>query len=255
MRVDHVEAEQARDAILALATHTERSSTGRYVCAANVHMTMEAYDDPGFRDTVNHADLVVPDGQPMVWALRALGCLQQRRVRVTPDLIIELLVAAEHQGVKVGLYGGSPETLAAFTAFLRGTMPRLRLAYAWDPPFRTLTADEDRRAAEAIKEAGVQLLLVGIGCPKQEMWMSAHAATEESPPGERLSCAMVGVGAAFDMFGGRTRNAPIWMQNTGLEWAFRLASEPRRLWRRQLRSNPRFVLLFLRQLARARCGS
>lgn len=248
MRVDHVESQQARDRILAMAAAANVSSQGRYVCAANVHMTMEAHDDGAFRKIVNGADLVVPDGQPMVWALRALGLDQRRRVRVTPDLLIDLLAGAEVCGLRVGLYGGNEETLATFTAFLGDTYPHLRVVYAWNPPFKPLSVKEDQDVATAIRESGTQLLLVGIGCPKQERWMAAHATDSADVSQRRLSCTMLGVGAAFDMFGGRTRNAPRWMQGAGLEWLFRLASEPRRLWRRQLRANPRFVALSLLQL-------
>ena len=240
MRVDHVEFAAATDLVVDWAAAAP--ARGRTVCAANVHMTMVAHDDSAFRTLVNDADLVLADGVPMVWALRALGLPQQRRVRVTPDLLVELFGACEARGLRLGLYGGTPQTLAAFTTFLADAAPRLAVTYAWSPPFRPLTAHEDDEVVRQISSQGVQLLLVGIGCPKQEQWMHAHA--------DRLSCVMFGVGAAFDMFAGKTGNAPAWMRDRGLEWLYRVASEPRRLWRRHLLNDPRFLLLFATQVVR-----
>jgi N-acetylglucosaminyldiphosphoundecaprenol N-acetyl-beta-D-mannosaminyltransferase len=242
MRVDHIESDRAARLIAEWAAAAP--GRGRMVCAANVHMTMQAHDDPAFGALVNAADLVLPDGVPMVWALRALGLPQRRRVRVTPDLLLELFVACEARGVKVGLYGGTPQTLADFVALLAQAVPGLTIPYASSPPFRAPTPQEDYGATSEIRDAGVQLLLVGIGCPKQERWMAAHA--------DRLDCVMFGVGAAFDMFAGKTGNAPAWTHDLGLEWVYRLATEPRRLWRRYLLGNPRFVALFALQLARER---
>lgn len=243
MRVDAVEFDAAARTILSWAAAPASESAGAlrgcYVCAANVHMTMLAHDDPAFRSVINAADLVLPDGQPVAWALRILGLPQRRRVRVTPDLVLQLFAGAEARHVKVGLYGGSAETLRAFVSRLHDYYPRLDLAYAWDPPFRPLTRDEDVKQTEQIRASGTQLLLVGLGCPKQERWMAEHYG--------ELQCVLVGVGAAFDMLGGKTRNAPVWMQERGLEWVFRLASEPRRLWRRHVMNDPRFLALLARQ--------
>ena len=251
MRVDCLEAPAARDMIVAWAAETHDAGyRPRYICAGNVHMTMETYDDPAFRAAVNRSDLVVADGQPLVWALRALRAPQRRRVRVTPDLLLELFAACEVSGVRLGLYGGTPQTLSVFLDFLQHSFPRLQVPYAWSPPFKPPTDEEDEAAVAAIRAAGVQLLLVGTGCPKQEKWMAAHAGEKDIEDDRALSCVMFGVGAAFDLLGGKTSSAPRWMQDLGLEWAYRLAHEPRRLWRRQLKHNPRFVVLFLAQLLR-----
>lgn len=241
MRVDHVEFAPAAGLI---ADWAAAPDTGRTVCAANVHMTMEAHDDPAFRAVVNAANLVLPDGVPMVWALRALGLPQERRVRVTPDLVVELFALCEARGIEVGLYGGTPQALAAFKALLAETLPGLKVTYAWSPPFRPLTPAEDAAVVRDIAAAGVRLLLVGLGCPKQEKWMDAHR--------DRLDCVAFGVGAAFDMFAGRIGNAPPWMRDTGLEWLYRLGTEPRRLWRRYLYHNPRFLALVAVQVVRSR---
>jgi N-acetylglucosaminyldiphosphoundecaprenol N-acetyl-beta-D-mannosaminyltransferase len=260
MRVDQLDFDQAARAITDWAAESPedrdaRSRPGRYVCAANVHMTMEAYDDPAFQAVVNSADLVVPDGVPMVWGLRALGLVQERRVRVSPDLLCVLFEACQERDIRLGLYGGSPETLRVFCGWLAREYPRLRLVCAIDPPFRPLTREEDERHTLLIRESGAQLLLVGIGCPKQEKWMAAHAGGPQADPALALPCTMFGVGAAFDLLGGRTKNAPVWMRDRGLEWVYRLVLEPRRLWRRHFRNNPRFLALFARQLLRERARS
>ncbi len=244
MRVDAVESAAVVTQIVEWAAQSRPGEPGRYVCAANVHMAMEAHDHPDFAGVVNGADLVVPDGVPMVWALRALGLQQRRRVRVAPDLLYALFAACEERDLPVGLYGGSPETLRVFTSWLAQTHPALRVGCAIDPPFRPLTNDEDARFTRLIAESGARLLFVGIGCPKQERWMAAHR--------DDLTCAMIGVGAAFDMLGGRTKDAPTWMRDRGLEWVYRLLTEPRRLWKRYLYNNPRFVLLFAGRLLRER---
>lgn len=214
------------------------------VCAANVHMVMEAWDAPDYRALVNRADLVLADGQPLVWALRLLGVPQQHRVRVSPDLLLRLFGEAERLGWSVGLYGGSDETLPVFIGFLAQRYPNLRMPFAYAPPFRPLSLAEDEEVVARLRSAGVQLLLVGLGCPKQERWMAEHR--------EHLSCLMIGVGAAFDLFGGRTTEAPRWTRDIGLEWAYRLAQEPRRLWRRHAKHDPRFIMLLALQVAR-RC--
>jgi N-acetylglucosaminyldiphosphoundecaprenol N-acetyl-beta-D-mannosaminyltransferase len=248
MRVDGVEAPQASGAILALARrHEDRQVTpghADYVCAANVHMAMQAHDDAAFCAVVNGAALVVPDGQPMVWALRLLGLPQRARVRMAPDLLLDLFAACDARTLKLGLYGGTSETLRVFVGHLTDRFPRLDIAYAWSPPFRPLTSDEDDNVLREVNDAGVQVLLVGIGCPKQERWMAAHA--------DRLDCVMIGVGAAFDMLAGKTGDAPAWMRSRGLEWVYRLGQEPTRLWRRYLIQNPRFVAHFAAQVVRER---
>jgi N-acetylglucosaminyldiphosphoundecaprenol N-acetyl-beta-D-mannosaminyltransferase len=242
MRVDAPTVEGAAAQIIKWASE----SSSRMICAANVHMTMEAHDDPVFQSQINNADLVLPDGVPLVWAIRLLGSSGAARVRVSPDFLIELLVRAEHQGVKLGLYGGTRATLTAVRHFLEREFPGLTVAYTYAPPFRPLSRDEDETVVREIRASETQLLLVGIGCPKQERWMAAHR--------DRLPCVMVGVGAAFDLFSGKTREAPLWMQHDGLEWAFRLMLEPRRLWRRHLKHNPRFVGLLGYQLLTSPTG-
>lgn len=236
MRVDATSYEAACDAILSRA----RFGDGGHVCVATVHMVMEAWDDPGFRAIVNDAWLVTPDGMPLVWGLRRLGISDARRV-YGPALTPFVCARAAEEGLPVGFYGGTPETLKRVTANLRRRFPRLEIACALAPPFRPPTPEEDRKAIEQIEASGARVLFVGLGCPKQERWIAAH---REALP----EVVMVGVGAAFDFLAGAKRQAPAWVQSAGLEWLFRLATEPRRLWRRYARHNPRFVYHFARQL-------
>jgi N-acetylglucosaminyldiphosphoundecaprenol N-acetyl-beta-D-mannosaminyltransferase len=213
-----------------------KDGVGRMVCAVNVHMIMEACDDSSFQAVVNGADLVVADGRPVAWACRLLGHSDGAHVR-GEDLTLALCEVAWRERLKVGLYGGTPETLDAVRNVFgkRG----VDVTYACSPPFRTLTPSEDAAHLAAIRAAGVQLLLVGLGCPKQERWMAKHRV--------ELPCIMVGVGAVFEMLAGRYQSAPAWLQRAGLEWAYRLAQEPRRLWRRYALHNSRFVIRFARQ--------
>lgn len=235
MRVDATSYQDATDRILAWAA----TKTGKYVCASNVHMAMETYDRPTFAQVVNQADLVTPDGMPLVWGLRALGIAHATRV-CGPTLTLTVCEAAAQQNVPIALYGGTPESLAAFTNFLVAKFPNIEIACQISPPFRELTPAEDAAYTQQIVDSQAQILFVGIGCPRQELWMAAHQ--------DRIPAVMLGVGAAFDFHSGRIKQAPTWMQQVGLEWLFRLLMEPRRLWKRYFKHNPRFVFLFLMQL-------
>ncbi|MBI5068461.1 MAG: WecB/TagA/CpsF family glycosyltransferase [Deltaproteobacteria bacterium] len=229
--------ESSADLLLAWSAEAR----GRYVCAVNVHMTMEAHDSADFRQVVAGSALAVPDGAPIVWALRLLGHRRATRV-FGPDLMEALLHRAALRGVPVGLYGGTDGSLATFTAAAARRWPGLRVAVAIAPPFRPLGPEEDAEVVARIAASGARLLFVGLGCPKQERWMAEHAP--------RLPCLMVGVGQAFDLLAGVTRRPPEWMHRAGLGWLHRLAHEPRRLWRRYLWNNPRFVALLALQWAR-----
>jgi N-acetylglucosaminyldiphosphoundecaprenol N-acetyl-beta-D-mannosaminyltransferase len=215
----------------------------RYVCVANVHMVMEAWDDPAFREIVNAADLVTPDGMPLVWVMRRKGFALKDRV-YGPTLMRWVLAEAARRGIAVGFLGGTPEVLAALVRNLHAEFPELQVAFQHSPPFRLLSADEDRAMVREINASGARILFVGLGCPKQERWMAAHAAGT----GDTVQAVMLGVGAAFDFHAGMLRQAPEWMQARGLEWLFRFAVEPRRLWKRYLKHNPRFAVLALRDL-------
>ncbi|RMH09324.1 MAG: glycosyltransferase [Nitrospirae bacterium] len=236
MRVDATSYEDATRQILSWAKGRE----SRYVCAANVHMTMESFDSAEFRRVVNGADLVTPDGVPLVWTLRLLGVQGQTRV-YGPDLTVHVVQAAANAGVPVGFFGGTPEALRGIVQNLETRFPAMQVAYAFSPPFRPLTPEEDDEIVAQINTSGARILFVGLGCPKQERWMAEHLG--------RIQAVMLGVGAAFDFHAGTIRQAPSWMQRSGLEWLFRLIVEPKRLWRRYLVNNPRFVVNVLLQLS------
>jgi N-acetylglucosaminyldiphosphoundecaprenol N-acetyl-beta-D-mannosaminyltransferase len=242
LRVDATSYAESLEAIVGLAA----AGAGGMVCHANVHMAMEAFDDAELRRRLNAAERLTPDGVPLVWALRRLGLRKAGRV-YGPTLMSLLCRRAEADGLAVGFYGGHPEVLDALVASLTRRFPRLRIAFVFSPPFRPLTAEEDRDVTEAIEASGARILFVGLGCPKQERWMAAHRQT--------LRCVLLGVGAAFSLLAGAKPQAPRWMQRVGLEWLFRLSVEPRRLWRRYLIQNPRFVWHFARQLLAARSSA
>ncbi|AFZ26425.1 exopolysaccharide biosynthesis protein, WecB/TagA/CpsF family [Cylindrospermum stagnale PCC 7417] len=239
MRVDATSYEDATQRIVAWSQKRE----SKCVCAANVHMTMETYDNPKFAQIVNNADLVTPDGMPLVWALRALGVKNASRV-YGPTLTLDVCQAAEPMGISIALYGGTQESLNAFRNFLAQRFPNIKIVCQIPPPFRQLTAEEDAAYTRQIVESGAQILFVGIGCPRQEVWIAEHK--------DQIPAVMLGVGAAFDFHSGRVKQAPSWMQTIGLEWLFRLIMEPKRLWKRYFKHNPRFVIFFLIQLITVR---
>jgi N-acetylglucosaminyldiphosphoundecaprenol N-acetyl-beta-D-mannosaminyltransferase len=213
-------------------------AAAHYICITSVHGIMLAKDDPEIARIFNEADIATPDGMPVVWALRTLGSPHQQRV-YGPTLILELCRA----GLRPFLYGGRPETLPLLIARLEREVPGLRVAGAYAPPFGPPASAEEQDIRARIQSSNADIVFVGIGAPKQERWMYEH---RDCFPGLTL----IGVGAAFDFLAGRTRQAPRWMQNNGLEWLFRLIAEPRRLWRRYLLITPRFLPLWALQLLR-----
>ena len=227
---------------LAVATILDWVSTreSRFVCASTVHMVMEAHDSEEFRKIMKSADLVTPDGMPLVWTLKYfLGFPKQTRV-YGPDLTLLVFEAAAKHGIPVGFIGGQPEVLDRMVANAKESYPGLPVVYQESPPFRPLTEEDHAKTIAAIQESGARIVFVGLGCPKQERWMFQMKG--------RLPVVMLGVGAAFDFVAGTTRQAPRWMMNMGLEWFFRVLMEPRRLWKRYFILNPRFVSLLLLQL-------
>jgi N-acetylglucosaminyldiphosphoundecaprenol N-acetyl-beta-D-mannosaminyltransferase len=237
-RVDATSYRHATGQVLDWAAAGE----SRYVCVATVNNLIEGCDDPGYNALMEAADLVTPDGMPLVWGLRLLGVPGASRV-YGPDLTPLVCEEAARRGVPVGFYGGQDDVLDDLAASLTARYPGLRIAYRWSPPFRPLTADEEDKVADDLVRSGTRVLFVGLGTPKQERWMADHKG---------LPMVMLGVGAAFDFLSGRKRQAPRALQGLGLEWLYRLVQEPRRLWRRYLYRNPRFVALFAAQLLRQR---
>jgi N-acetylglucosaminyldiphosphoundecaprenol N-acetyl-beta-D-mannosaminyltransferase len=221
------------------------SRRGGYVCVAPTHTVVASHEDPELRAAVHGADLTVPDGQPLVWALNLLGHRLKDRV-YGPDLMDKACARAARTGRRMYLYGGRNEgALVQLTRNLRLRHPGLRIVGGYVPPFRPLTADEEDAVAADIHRTGAEVVWVGIGVPKQEKWMARMSPRLRGR-------VLIGVGAAFDFHAGLIPQAPATLQRLGLEWAFRLAQEPRRLWRRYLRYNPRFVVGFGRQWLRER---
>ncbi len=215
-----------------------KGGEARSVIFANVHMIMEAHDDASFRSQLNDADIINPDGVPLVWALRMFGDRSAERV-YGPDATLNVLAAAEFADVPVGFFGSSPETLAILVCEVNRRFPRLNIVFHQSPPFRPLTSSEDHEMVAAIQQSGLRILFVGLGCPKQERWIMEHR--------DRLNAVMLAVGAAFDFLANTKPQAPRWVMRSGLEWVFRLISEPRRLSGRYMKHNPRFIALLLLQ--------
>ncbi|MDG0833422.1 WecB/TagA/CpsF family glycosyltransferase [Roseateles saccharophilus] len=213
----------------------------RYVCISNAHSVVTGSRDPAFASVLSEADMVTPDGAPVAWMMRRQGVDDQQRIN-GPDLMWRYCEQAGRRGEAVYLYGGTEATLALLQQRLREAFPGLRIAGAVSPPFRAPTAEELARHIEAINASGAGTVWVSLGCPKQELWMAAQRG--------RVQAVMVGVGAAFDYHAGTIRRAPAWMQRCGLEWLHRLASEPRRLWRRYLVTNSLFIWGAAKQLMR-----
>jgi N-acetylglucosaminyldiphosphoundecaprenol N-acetyl-beta-D-mannosaminyltransferase len=205
----------------------------RYVCVTGVHGVMESTRDDELRAIHNAAGLVTPDGMPLVWLGQWNGLAHVRRV-YGPDLLLACCMQSVEAGYRHFFYGGTEAVVARLAARLTARFPGLRIAGTYAPPFRPLTAAEDADVARRIADAGADLVWVGLSTPKQERWMHDHVGRVGAP-------VLLGVGAAFDFVSGTKPQAPRWMQRSGLEWCYRLAAEPRRLWRRYLVNNPLFV--------------
>jgi N-acetylglucosaminyldiphosphoundecaprenol N-acetyl-beta-D-mannosaminyltransferase len=210
-----------------------------YVCVTGVHGVMESQRDEALRQVHNRSGLTVPDGMPLVWCSHRAGLTGTSRV-YGPDLFLAVLERAAERGWSSYFYGGAPGVPELLAERMTERFPGLRVAGTHSPPFRALTEQEARDIDRAIDASGADLVWVGLSTPKQEAWMAAHRPHLQAP-------VLLGVGAAFDFHTGRVRQAPPWMQARGLEWLFRLAVEPRRLWRRYLSNNPRFVAAVLRR--------
>jgi N-acetylglucosaminyldiphosphoundecaprenol N-acetyl-beta-D-mannosaminyltransferase len=206
----------------------------QYICVTGVHGIMESQSDPRIRDAHNRSGLTTPDGMPLVWAGRAAGARHMERV-YGPDLLLSFCDLAKARGFSSFFYGGREGVANQLARRLEDRYPGLRVAGTYSPPFREPSAAEDEDIVRLINEARPDVVWVGLGTPKQELWMASHAT--------RLDASvLIGVGAAFDIHAGLSPQAPRWMQRSGLEWAFRLGHEPRRLWRRYLYNNPRFLV-------------
>jgi N-acetylglucosaminyldiphosphoundecaprenol N-acetyl-beta-D-mannosaminyltransferase len=213
-----------------------------YVCVCNVHTVMASREDPTLRQALMASSVNVPDGQPLVWAIRALGHSLASRV-YGPELMSRAFERGLESQHRFYLYGGRNQgALVQLALNLRQRFPGVKIVGGYSPPHRSLTVEEREAIIEEVNASGADVVWVGIGVPKQEKWMAEFRPALDAP-------VLVGVGAAFDFHAGIVPQAPNWLQNAGMEWSYRLAHEPRRLWRRYLRYNPRFLAGFARQLA------
>lgn len=227
---------------LALRTIDEWIAERRshYVCITGVHGVMESQRDETIRRIHNAAGMVTPDGMPLVWLNHFQGFHHVERV-YGPDLMLALCEHSVAHEYRHFLYGATDEVLERLSANLRRKVPGLQIVGTYAPPFRPLTPAEDETIVEMINDCHADIIWVGLSTPKQERWMAAHH-------GRLQTSVQIGVGAAFDFHAGLKPQAPYWMQRNGLEWLFRLATEPKRLWRRYLINNPRFVGLIIIQM-------
>jgi N-acetylglucosaminyldiphosphoundecaprenol N-acetyl-beta-D-mannosaminyltransferase len=233
----------AFDLPTAVAEMTRAVEAGRlaYASTCPVYTLMQGHERADVRAALNGADWVTPDGMPVVWALRRLGAAQAGRV-YGPDLMLAVSAASAERGLRQYYLGGAPGVAEALAAELTRRFPALVVAGFDSPPFRAQTEAEEAAMLDKIDAARADIVWVGLGSPKQDLWMARCRPRLRAP-------LLVGVGAAFDFFTGRQAQAPGWVQRSGLEWLFRLLSQPRRLWRRYLIYNPKFVYQFARQLA------
>lgn len=201
-------------------------------------MTIEAYWDPKFAQMVNAADLVTPDGMPLAKAMKLLYGIRQDRV-AGMDLLPDLLKKAEEENLGVFFYGGTDEMLQKTQTFVQATYPNLKEQAYYSPPFRALTAEEEIEIIKRINDSGANLVFVALGCPKQEKWMASMKS--------RINACMIGIGGALPVMIGIQKRAPRWIQKISLEWFYRLAQEPRRLFKRYFVTNTLFLFLIVKQ--------
>ena len=209
-----------------------------------VHAIVESVQDPELLAKVNRFDAVLPDGQPVRWALNNLYGVGLTERVYGPELTLRICARAAKDGIPIYLYGSMPKTLELLQQNLLEKFPGLKIAGAESPPFRALSPEEDEAVVRRINESGAGILFVGLGCPKQDHFAADHA--------DRIRPVQVCVGAAFDFHAGTKPMAPAWMQRRGLEWVYRLSQEPGRLWKRYLQTNSIFVMKWLGAMLRGR---
>jgi N-acetylglucosaminyldiphosphoundecaprenol N-acetyl-beta-D-mannosaminyltransferase len=233
--IDALSWEDAINTICGWALNRE----SRYVTLCNVHSVVTALLEDNHRSDLNAADMATSDGMPVTWSLRKLGFAKQQRIN-GPDLMWNYCEKAERTGQKIFFYGSTNTVLALLEDKLKAAFPELQIAGMYSPPFRELTETEDKEVIERLNASGANVIFIGLGCPRQESWMFQHRG--------KINAVMIGVGAAFNYHAGTIKRAPLWMQNAGLEWLHRLASDPRRLWKRYLVTNSIFIVAMTAQL-------
>ncbi len=235
LNVDHISFNESLEQVMRWGM----SHTPAYVCFANVHMTIEAYRDAGFRQNIDHASLVLADGKPVAVAGRLLYGKKQERI-AGMDFMPAVLEKANEHHAKIFLYGSTPEMLDALQQKINTDHKNVEVAGAIAPPFRALSAEEVSAHIEQINNSGAHLVLVSLGCPKQEKWMAANS--------QKINAVLLGVGGAFAVTAGLQKRSPAWMQRSGLEWLHRLGQEPGRLFKRYFVTNTSFIFLLSKEL-------
>lgn len=233
--IDAIGWDEVVSRIASWAAHRQ----SRVVALCNVHSVVTASQEPAFQTVLSQADLALPDGAPVAWALRREGFSEQQRIN-GPDLTWRYLQVAEQLGQSVFFYGSTQDTLDRLMVTIKTSFPKLKIVGMESPPYRELSEEEDQAYVDQINQSGANVLFVGLGCPKQEAWMAAHRG--------RIKAVMLGVGAAFDYHAGTIQRAPVWMQKIGMEWFHRLLSEPRRLFKRYTVTNSIFIFRMVKSL-------
>lgn len=211
---------------------------GNYICVSNVHTTVMAYEDDNYRKIQNEAAVVLPDGKPLSVLERKRGGFLDAEKVSGPDFMPEVFKLSEKMGYRHFFYGATEQTLGLLKNNLERKYPNLRIAGMYAPPFCQLTKEEDNEIIQKINDSKADFLWIGLGAPKQEIWMASHK--------NKAHAVMIGVGAGFDFHAGVVKRAPVWMQRCGLEWLYRLFQDPKRLWKRYVVSNSKFVWYVLR---------
>ena len=229
VRIDAVTLDEAVERLFAFALR--RRPATLHLC--NAYTLALASHDPGYAALLNDGDLNLPDGQPVAWVGRRLGFRDLEQSTRGPDLMVETIRRGQVLGLRHFVYGSTPEVVAKLVAELRAIAPDALIVGAEAPPFRPLSDGEADELAARVHDAGAEIVWVGLGTPRQDVFVEQMR--------NRLGCALVPIGAAFDFIAGTKRTAPRWLQHTGFEWTFRLACEPRRLTKRYVVGNARFL--------------
>jgi N-acetylglucosaminyldiphosphoundecaprenol N-acetyl-beta-D-mannosaminyltransferase len=212
--------------------------SSEYICVANVHMLVEAYNDKEFASAVNNSAITTPDGVPLTWALNRLYGIKQERV-AGMDLLPDLLSLSSEHSIPIFFYGGPKKILSQTKEYVKTYYPKIPFTGVYSPPFRPLTVDEECAVTDKINTSGARIIFVSLGCPKQEKWMASMKG--------RINGVMIGIGGALPVLLGVQKRAPQWMRKCGLEWLFRLLQEPKRLFKRYFYTNTKFIYLILRE--------
>jgi len=235
VRVDAINPELALERIRRWIQNRDKV----YVCIAPVSTIVDCQENQHYRQIVNEAGMVTPDGMPLVWIARHRGYDRVRRT-YGPDLMLRVCSQGQAQEYKHYFYGGAPEVNEKLSQRLKAKFPDIKIVGRYSPPFRAAGERESEQVLAQINTAKPDILWVGLGSPKQDLWMHQHRDRLDVP-------VMIGVGAAFDFLSGEKKQAPIWMRKAGLEWLFRLLCEPRRLWRRYLFGNTKFIWFIVKE--------